>query len=156
MSKNLKTVNKNHYFVLSAIVILVAALIFFIVLSNRDRYYECETYMDGQNTIAPVANINRLEGFDYYRLYLHEDGTFTLRYRLVQSKTEREETGTYKFKLDKTKLVLTYNNEQPATEIAQICTYTVEDDYLIRDEEVQTSINGTIYYYAVMQKFKYK
>ena len=35
-------------------------------------------------------------------------------------------------------------------------TYTVDGDYLVRDEEVYTEINGTFYYYSVMQKFKYK
>ena len=156
MSRELNKPKTNHYFVLSAIVVLIIALVCFIVLSNRQRYYDCQTYLDGQNIYSPVANVDRLKGFDYYRIYLNEDGTFVLKYRLVESKTEREETGTYKFKNDNTKLVLTYDKEEPATELAQVCTYTVEDDYLVRDEEVYTEINGTFYYYSVMQKFKYK
>ena len=85
---------------------------------------------------------------------MHDDGTFVLKYRLAETNDERKETGTYKFKNNNTKLVLTYND--PKQEMDETCTYRVDGDYLVRDETVEFSIDDTYYYYIVQQKFKYK
>lgn len=153
-NKKKNSAKANHYFVLGAIILLIISFIALIVLSNRDHYYECQQFMDGQNIIDPSANNDRLKNYDYYRIYLHDDNTFTLEFRLIDSKNEKKETGTYKFKNNNTKLVLTYDN--PTQEMDNICTYTVDGDYLVRDEDVQFSIGDTIYYYTVKQKFKFK
>lgn len=152
--KNKAVTNKSHYFVLVAIIVLVATFISFFIFSNKDRYYECTQFLDGQGIISPTATNNRLKNYEYYRLYLHDDGTFVLKYRLAETNDERKETGTYKFKNNNTKLVLTYND--PKQEMDETCTYTVDGDYLVRDETVEFSIDDTYYYYIVQQKFKYK
>ena len=152
--KNNNSNSLNHYFIIGAIALLLIVFLSFILLPNRNPYYECQQFMDGQNIYDPVANKDRLKNYDYYRIYLHDDNTFTLEYRLEDSKDKRTESGTYQFKNNNEKLILTYDN--PTQEMDAICTYVVVGDYLIRDEDVQFSIGDTIYYYTVQQKFKYK
>lgn len=152
--KKKKQTKSNHYPVIIAIILLVAAFISFIVFSNHDRYYECEVFLDGQNISNPVPNIDRLKNYDYYRIYLNEDNTFELHYRLQDSDYKKIEKGKYEFKNNNKKLILTYDN--PTQEMDEICTYSVEGDYLVRNETVQFSIGDTIYYYIVSQKFEYK
>ena len=152
--KKKKNTNNKHYIVLGAIALLIIAFLALIIFPNRDRYYECESFLDGQNIMNPVANNDRLKNYDYYRIYLNDDGTFELKYRLIDNKKESVEKGTYSFKSNKTKLVLYYTN--PKQEMDNTATYTVDGDYLVRDEEVEFSLGGTFYYYTVKQKFKYK
>lgn len=152
--KNIKKTNTKHYVVLGAIIFFIVLFASLLIFSNHKHYYECEQFVDGQGIVSSSPTTNRLKNYEFYRLYLNEDGTFSLKYRLAETKDEREETGTYKYKNKKTELVLTYKN--PTQEMDETCTYKVDGDYLVRDETLEIIINEIVYYYTVNQKFKFK
>ena len=102
MSKTKTAVTFASVFTKVIIGIAAVALIACIIIlttkcakTSKKDYYECTKYewhyVNGTNP----GVINQLEQYEYYRLYLNSDKTFTIKYVLAGDTTERSEVGTY-------------------------------------------------------------
>ena len=155
MSKTKTTITFTSVFTKIVIGIAAVALVVCIVLlstkcaKNRTKkdYYECESYQWMYVNGTTPMTINRLEDYEYYRLYLNSDDTFTIKYVLKEDDTERSEGGTY-VKSGST-YTLTYRST-PTQELSTVVKYTLEDGKLIR-EDLAKSPNGI--QYTIVQVF---
>ena len=149
MSKTKTAITFTSVFTKIVIGIAAVALVVCIVLlstkcaKNRAKkdYYECESYQWMYVNGTTPMTINRLEDYEYYRLYLNSDDTFTIKYVLKEDDTERSEGGTY-VKSGST-YTLTYRST-PTQELSNVVKYTLEDGKLIR-EDLAKSPNGIQY-----------
>ena len=113
----------------------------------KKDYYECESYQWMYVNGTTPMTINRLEDYEYYRLYLNSDDTFTIKYVVKEDDTERSEGGTY-VKSGST-YTLTYRST-PTQELSTVVKYTLEDGKLVR-EDLAKSPSGI--QYTIVQVF---
>lgn len=113
----------------------------------KKDYYECEKYewlyMSGTNP----NTLNRLEDYEYYRLYLNSDDTFTVKFMAKSDEVERSEGGTYV--KDGSKYTLTYS-KTPSQDLSSTVVYNLEDGKLVREDRA-IAPNGTNY--TIVQVF---
>ena len=130
---------------------LVACIVILIVKcpkNSKNDYYECERFEWHYVNGTTPGYINLLENYEYYRLYLNKDNTFTVKYKAKSDNVERSEGGTFEKNGDK--YVLTYSSV-PTQDLSQTVTYNLEDGALVRSE-LAKSASGINY--TVVQYFK--
>ena len=155
MSKTKTAITFTSIFTKIVIGIAAVALVACIVVlsvkcaNNKAKkdYYECESYQWMYVNGTTPMTINRLEDYEYYRLYLNSDDTFTIKYVVKEDDTERSEGGTY-VKSGST-YTLTYRST-PTQELSTVVKYTLEDGKLVR-EDLAKSPSGI--QYTIVQVF---
>ena len=118
---------------------LIACLVFFIskcAKNSKKDYYECTKYEITYEVGTNPKPEDRLASFDYYRLYLNNDNSFTIKYRMKEDDTERIETGTYV--KSGSEYTLTYNGT-PVQEYASVVHYKLVNGKLTRNEHTETT-----------------
>ena len=140
-SKKKKQMKKSiNYKTLGIIAgVIVAIVLFAVILVNalKDEYYECVEYSWYEKVNSSEYNyeIDQKAIYEFYRIFLNDDGTFELKFRSEGGTLIYTNSGTYE-KTDTT-LVLTYDGAIASQEPSKVCTYTIDGDKLIRDEIVQ-------------------
>lgn len=145
MSKTKTTITFTSIFtkiLFTIAVIAVITILVFVIVKNSKKskleYYEClkyeVTYAVGTN---PQPD-NRLDFFEYYRLYLNDDKTFTIKYVLKEDDAEQMEGGTYEKNGDE--YTLTYSGT-PVQEYAKVVHLTIKNGNLVRNEKTKTNTN---------------
>ena len=150
MSKVKNAVTFSAIFTKVIIGIAAAALVACIVLlsvkcakQNKAEYYECEKYeWQYVNGTTPQV-LDRLADYEYYRIYLNKDNTFTIKYIAKSDDVEREEKGTY------TKKGSTYTlkyDSMPTQDLSDTIEYHLENGKLVREDRAvaPSGINYTI------------
>ena len=145
MSKTKSTVTFTSVFtkiiIAIAVVALITVLVVVIVKNSKKgklEYYDCLKY---EITYAVGTNPqpdNRLDFYEYYRLYLNDDKTFTIKYVLKEDDTEQIESGTYVKNNDE--YTLTYNGV-PVQDYSQVIHLTIKNGNLVRNEHTHTNTN---------------
>lgn len=147
--KNVNHINYKKLGIFGAIVAGLIGLVIIISLVTKDKYYDCVKYewyeKVNNDQVKTMDGMN--EDYEFYRIFLEDDGTFELKYRLINGTITFTDKGTYE-KTD-TKLVLTYSS--PSQEPYEICTYTIDGNKLIRDELVNAPDGTRV---TVKQEFK--
>lgn len=138
--KNKQTFNWKKWGIYGGIVAFLIGLVIVIGVATKDKYYDCVQY-DWYEKVN-LENVQTMDGmkndYEFYRIFLNDDGTFELKYRLKNGTMTYVDKGTYT--KTKTELVLTYSS--PTQEPNKVCTYTIDGKKLIRDEFVN-AIDGT-------------
>lgn len=126
-----------------AIIVTLVFLITKCANNSKKDYYECTKYEITYEVGTNPQPEDRLSSFDYYRLYLNSDKTFTIKYCMKEDDTERIETGTYE--KNGNEYTLTYNGT-PIQEYLSVVHYKLENGKLTRNEQgkTTTSVNCKI------------
>lgn len=145
MSKTKTTVTFTSIFtkILLAIAIVAVITVLVVVIVRNSKkskldYYECVKY---EITYAVGTNPqpdNRLESYEYYRLYLNDDKTFTIKYVLKEDDAEKIESGTYVKNNDE--YTLTYKGT-PVQDYSSVIHLTIKNGNLVRNEKTKTNTN---------------
>ena len=157
MSKAKATVTFSSIFTKIIIGVAALALVACIVIlsvkcaKNKEKdYYECTRYQWHYVSGNTPDYVDLLEQYEYYRLYLNKDNTFTIKYMAKSDSVERSEGGTYV--KSGAKYVLTYSST-PTQDLSNVVTYEIEDGNLTRSEQ---ALAATGIYYTVIQVFSKK
>lgn len=144
-----KPVNYKKLGIIAGVILAIALFVVIFINATKEEYYECTEYSWYEKVDSNEYNheIEQKSVYEFYRIFLEDDGTFELRFRINGGTVLTEETGTYE-KTDTT-LVLTYANA--SQELSKVCTYTIDGNKLIRDEVVQ---DATGQYVKVKQVFE--
>lgn len=132
--KKTNPINWKKIGIFGGVVAFLILLVIIIGVATKDKFYECVQYdwYEKVNTQEIKTQDGMKEDYEFYRLFLESDGTFELKYRLKNGTITYTDQGTYK--KTKTTLILTYSS--PSQELVKVCTYTIEDDKLVRNELV--------------------
>ena len=114
---------------------------------NKAEYYECEKYeWHYVNGSTPMIH-DCMDGYEYYRLYLNDDKTFTIKFLSKSDDVAREEGGTYTKK--GSTYTLTYNS-MPTQDLASSFELHIEDGKLVREDR---ALSASGINYTVIQVF---
>lgn len=151
------------YLGIAVIALVVIGLSVFISYLTRDKYFVCTKYDLVQKAALkddPNGTVtdNLLEGYEYYKFILNEDGkTFTLKYKVVDDKEDKEyiETGKYTITETETSKTLELEYDSYADTEPTIVKYKMnaEGTVLTRSQTINASetLRGTI-----VQSFVFK
>ena len=144
-----KTVNYKKLGIIAGVILAIALFVVIFINATKEEYYECTEYSWYEKVDSNEYNyeINQKEIYEFYRIFLEDDGTFELKFREANGTRLYTDAGTYE-KTD-THLILTYTSA--SQEPSKVCTYTIDGDKLIREEVVQ---DATGQYVKVKQVFE--
>ena len=119
--------------------------------NEKKEYYECTRYDWSYVSGSTPTTLDRLQDYEYYRLYLNSDNTFTIKYIAKSDETERSEGGTYVKKGNTYTLKYSSLPTQDIVSEPYEIVYHMEDGKLVREDRALAP-NGTNY--TIVQVFE--
>lgn len=135
--KNVQALDYKKIGIIGGIFVAICLVVLVVVLATTDKFYECTEYdwYEKFNSEEIKTSDGMGEIYDFYRLFLEDDGKFILKYRLKDGTMIYTDKGEYE-KTD-TQLILTYYSTNPSQELTKVCTYEINGKTITRDELVE-------------------